>query len=122
MPSFPCSNPTCDQYVPVKNTYCENHGGGAVKVSRHSFYDQHLRDPVAKAFYNSAAWLRARATKLANHPVCERCNHAWSEHVHHRIPLSQCTPEQKLDQQILMAVCESCHSIIEAEVRRESRR
>lgn len=88
-------------------------------ASRHTWYDQHLRDPIAAAFYKSAAWLRARGIKLRNDPICERCRVVFAEHVHHIIPLAECVSlEQKLDQKNLMSVCQSCHSIIEGEIRR----
>lgn len=117
MPAFPCRVATCTEYVKEKGGACPDHGDSP-SVSRHSFYDQHLRDKVAHAFYVSARWLRARAIKLRNNPVCERCEKSWAQHVHHIIPLAECSYEQETDQKNLMSVCQPCHNVIEAEVRR----
>jgi len=76
-------------------------------------YDRHQRDPKSKQFYNSAAWQRCRANKLAEKPWCERCG-ALAEHVHHRTPIA--TPagwESRLDVAGLMSVCIACHNAIE---------
>ena len=116
MPSHPCRHPTCSAYVPRRG-YCPDHQeqGRRDRRARNRFYDQHLRDPEAKKFYDSAAWQRARQTKLASEPVCERCRRVFAQHVHHRIPLSRCTPEQRVEQANLMSVCAPCHNAIEAE-------
>lgn len=120
MPSYPCRHPTCTTYVARRGDYCPAHQekGRQERAERNRFYDQHLRDADAKAFYNSAGWQRARATKLAEHPVCERCGRAWARHVHHRIPLAECTPEQRLAQENLKSLCVPCHNAEEAEAAR----
>jgi 5-methylcytosine-specific restriction endonuclease McrA len=123
VPSYPCRHPTCTTYVKRRGEYCIEHEqqGRDERAKRGQFYDQHQRDAEAKAFYNSAAWQRARADKLAADPVCERCRRVFAQHVHHRIPLARCTPEQKLDRANLMSACQPCHNIIEAEARCTSR-
>jgi 5-methylcytosine-specific restriction endonuclease McrA len=90
--------------------------GRTERRERNRFYDQHQRDAEAKRFYDSEAWKRARARRLASYPVCERCNREFARHVHHRIKLKDCTPSQRLDQDNLMSVCVSCHNAIEAEI------
>ena len=121
MPSYPCRWPTCSNYVRRRGGYCEQHAeqGRKELAERSRYYDQHLRDPAAKRFYDSAAWHRARAVRLAEYPVCERCRGAWAAHVHHRIPLGRCTPVQRLEQSNLMAVCAPCHNVIEAEAAKD---
>jgi 5-methylcytosine-specific restriction protein A len=118
MPSYPCAIPTCEAYVPARGGTCEEHGnrGGVTSTSRHAYYDQHLRDKEAKAFYDSAAWQRARATKLANNPTCERCEVVFAQHVHHKIPLRRCTLAQKTAQDNLTSLCQPCHSAVEREL------
>jgi phage terminase large subunit-like protein len=89
--------------------------GGA---DRSSFYDRHQRNPEAKRFYASAAWSGpngARTQYIRAHPICERCAKVVADHVHHKLPLAQCTPEQRLDPANLMSVCISCHNAIEAQ-------
>jgi phage terminase large subunit-like protein len=85
------------------------------KAARNAYYDQHARDPDAKRFYNSAAWKRARKAKLAQYPVCQRCEKVFAEHVHHVIPLKDCTDAQKLDPGNLFSTCAPCHNIMEAQ-------
>lgn len=117
MPSYSCRVATCTEYVKEKGGACPDHQS-TPEVSRHSYYDQHHRNPEAKAFYDSAAWQRARAIKLRNNPVCERCTKVFATTVHHIIPLEDCSPNQRLDQNNLMSVCGPCHNLVEAEARR----
>lgn len=117
MPVYPCQHPTCTAYVAKRGGFCDAHArqGKAERRQRDQFYDQHVRDPKAKQFYNSAIWKRARTTALAENPVCTRCRREWAAHVHHRIPLKRCTPQQRTDPQNLMTCCAPCHNAIEAE-------
>lgn len=119
MPVYPCRHPTCGAYVQRRGDYCEAHQeqAKASRAEQHRHYDKYQRDPESKAFYNSAAWERARAICLREHPVCQRCERAWSRHVHHRKPLKQCTPEEKLDQKNLEALCVPCHNTAESETK-----
>ena len=117
MPAHTCNFPTCSRAVSARGGYCRQHAADGKKIvaERQRFYDRHARDPVAKAFYNSARWKRARKTKLATHPVCERCTTAFAVHVHHVKPLKQCSEDEKTAQANLMALCVSCHNVVEAE-------
>lgn len=123
MPSRPCHHPTCAEYVRPGVRYCPAHETAGAQVDRSQrrerdrHYDQHARDPEAKRFYNSAAWLRVRDEVLGDSPVCQRCNAAWSEHVHHRKPLAECAEAERLARDNLMAVCPPCHNILESEIR-----
>jgi 5-methylcytosine-specific restriction protein A len=121
MPVFPCRWPTCAAYVARRGDYCPAHAeqGRRERADRTRFYDRHVRDRDAKRFYDSARWARARAIKLANDLVCERCRRVFAEHVHHRKPLRLCSPAERTDQRNLMSLCNSCHSAIEAEVKWE---
>jgi 5-methylcytosine-specific restriction protein A len=115
VPSYPCRSPTCTAYVARRGDACPDHTGAASgKAEKRRRYDAEDRDREAKAFYNSAAWRRARSTKLAAEPVCERCGGAWSKHVHH-VKKLKTNPELRLTQSNLMALCHGCHSEIEAE-------
>jgi phage terminase large subunit-like protein len=85
---------------------------------RSSYYSRHQRNPESKRFYASAAWSGpngARTNYIREHPICERCQKVVADHVHHKIPLAQCTPEQRIDAANMMSVCVPCHNIIEAQ-------
>lgn len=116
MPSFVCKHPPCNVILPARG-YCPAHAATARPATQ--FYDQHLRDRDAKRFYNSAAWRRAREIKLGDVPWCEECNQAAAEHVHHKKPLQDCTPAERIAQDNLQSVCLPCHNAIEARVRAE---
>lgn len=113
-----CQHPTCAEYV-TAGRYCPQHAAGAADARklRLAHYDKHHRNKVAKRFYNSAAWARARELRLTANPVCEHCRRALAEHVHHRKPLAECSPRETLDQDNLMAVCPRCHGEIEQKLR-----
>src|SRR4051812_26932724 len=114
MPSYRCDHSSCTELLDAKG-FCAKH---AHEAGPSVVYDKYKRDPAAKKFYNSAAWKRCRAAKVAAQPTCERCKVAFTDHVHHIIPLSACTPEQKLDHSNLRCTCIACHPIEEAESRR----
>lgn len=120
MPAPTCKHSTCN--VPAINgtDYCGAHAsaGRDIEAERNRAYDRN-RDPEAKAFYNSKRWKDARAEKLATNPVCERCSESWAVHVHHVVPLKECTDDQKTAQTNLMGLCVPCHNAIEAETARE---
>jgi len=118
MTSQACKYPMCPTYVPAGTGFCAAHAEFAPVQPTNQFYDQHKRDQEAKRFYDSAAWQRARHIRLVAYPVCELCERAWSTTVHHRIPLADCTPEQRTEQDNLQACCSPCHSAVEAERRR----
>lgn len=61
------------------------------------------------AFYNSQAWKKLRLHKLSIDPVCEHCNAAFADQVHHVKEVSEC-PELSLVLENLESVCGSCHS------------
>jgi 5-methylcytosine-specific restriction endonuclease McrA len=115
MPSYPCRHPTCAAYVQCRGEACQEHADTpGAQADRHRRYDLERRDRAAKAFYNSAGWIRARANKLAADPVCERCGGEWARHVHHHKPIDT-HPELRLVQRNLRALCPGCHSAVEAE-------
>jgi 5-methylcytosine-specific restriction protein A len=116
VPSYPCAWPTCSHYVDRRGRRCAEHStrefdpkGSVAALSAYN-YNKFVRDPEHVRFYNSAAWERARSTKLANDPVCERCRRVFAQHVHHKIPLERCTIEQRTAQSILESLCIPCHN------------
>jgi 5-methylcytosine-specific restriction protein A len=121
MPSYCCQHPTCTTYLPQRG-YCPAHQteGRKAKQQRHTYYDQHQRDPEAKRFYNSADWQAARATALAKTPWCSRCGQVFATTVHHIKPLLDCSAAERTAPDNLMCLCAPCHNEIEAEIRNES--
>lgn len=120
MPSYRCSHPTCTAFVASRGGGCPKHRVEAkrAKGERHRHYDQHQRDPAAKAFYNSAEWQRVRLEVLTGEPVCSRCGAAWADTVHHIKPLAECSPAEAVDPKNLQPVCAPCHGEIESGVGR----
>ena len=118
MPSYRCAHPTCTAFVPRRGEGCPRHQTEAKRArgERHRYYDQHRRNPEAKAFYNSAEWQRVRLKVLTAEPVCSRCGAAWADTVHHVKPLAECSPAERVDPKNLQPVCAPCHGEIEREV------
>ena len=66
-PKRPCAAPRCPALVEAGERYCPEHkreNNRRVKRSR--------EDKKEQRFYDSAAWKRFRAMKLAEQPLCER--------------------------------------------------
>jgi 5-methylcytosine-specific restriction protein A len=82
-------------------------------TTRHQRYDRDSRDGDLKFFYNSGAWRKARALKLGDDPLCERCAEAGrltaASHVHHRIEVRD-DRSLALEQGNLESLCHPCHS------------
>jgi 5-methylcytosine-specific restriction protein A len=117
MPSHRCKHPTCTAFIAAPG-YCQDHAGQQ-PPSRHTHYDQHQRDREMKAFYDSAAWQRARSAALARQPWCQRCGDIATT-VHHRSP-AKTDSAKRLDPNNLVPMCAPCHSQIEAEARKDVR-
>lgn len=85
--------------------------------SRHSEYDTARRDPEAKGFYNSSAWVKLRLMKLRRDPLCELCKSQGkliaATVVHHKAEL-RADPELALELDNLQSLCASCHSQLHA--------
>ena len=106
----PCRWPGCPAIVARGVGYCTAHQakGQGAEADRTRQYDAG-RDPRAVAFYRSAAWLRMRATVLAEQPVCADCRTRLSHHVDHVIPLAD-DWARRLDRDNLQGLCQSCHA------------
>lgn len=115
MPSRPCRHPGCTDYAKLPAAYCARHQAERPpKAEARRFYDQHLRDPQAKRFYNSPQWEATRRRHLAENPLCARCG-KFADTVHHVKPLSELGPQRGLLAQFLQSLCAPCHSKTEAE-------
>lgn len=76
----------------------------------------HKNRKADQAFYNSAAWKRARAAHLKDFPCCARCKskgivNADRIQVHHIIDRKLC--DDPYDLKNLQSLCISCHTTIE---------
>ena len=73
--------------------------------------------------YSSHRWQRLRALALRQHPMCDRCGHAWTEIIDHRIPAGVVIVQAQqsgnyLDKHAgfffltnLQGLCRSCHGL-----------
>jgi len=85
-------------------------------ATQQAYYDKHLRDPKAKAFYNSAAWKAARLVVLQrDHHLCQPCLRkpvpkiTPADAVHHVKPLDE-APDLALNLDKLESICGACHN------------
>jgi 5-methylcytosine-specific restriction endonuclease McrA len=67
--------------------------------------------------YESTAWRKVSRELRERFPVCQRCGRRPSERAHHRHGLRPVDPGG-LEPANLLALCESCHQQIHAELRR----
>ena len=73
-PKKPCAKPGCPNLTDGR--YCEEHQEEAEKRKAESnrFYDKHVRDKQAEAFYKSKAWVAARRRALMrDNYLCQEC-------------------------------------------------
>jgi len=107
-PKRPCSYPGCPELT--DGMFCNEHA--KQEALRYERYD---RDPAVKKRYGRT-WKRMRDRYIKAHPLCERCAKdkkvTAAEEVHHIKPLSHGGTN---DEDNLMSLCKSCHSLITAE-------
>jgi len=105
----PCLSPGCGALV--KSGRCPAHTSAVLKAER-KVYDHNDRDLEAKAFYNSAAWIRCRDAFLATHPTCTLCELKGklvkAEICDHIISIKH--GGAKFDRSNLQSMCAPCHS------------
>ncbi len=91
---------------------------GQVKHQRNSdtdrYYDRYERDPRARAFYRSAAWLKMRRLILErDHGLCQEClrhgRYTPATAVHHKQELLK-RWDLRLDPDNLESLCDPCHN------------
>jgi 5-methylcytosine-specific restriction protein A len=62
-----------------------------------------------RQWYAQRRWRALRRQVLRARPVCEGCDEAASEEVHHLVPRRE-RPELAFELSNLQALCKSCHS------------
>jgi hypothetical protein len=83
---------------------------------RHDYERDRSRDRRAeshKAFYDTRRWRLAARHKKNLNPICEHCDHALSQEVHHDPPLRVLLAAKRnpYDPAVLVAPCKPCHSV-----------
>lgn len=91
-----CLCPACPE-VAVTRGRCRAHARAA---------DQQVRRP-GRPIYGTKRWQITRARVLAEQPICEECDDALAEHVHHRVDIGD--GGDPWARQNLQALCAGCH-------------
>ena len=70
---------------------------------------------IRQSYYRTTEWKKLRSAKLQEHPLCELCNEALAEDVHHIISFMSVSDEMGkmtlfYDPANLMALCRKCHN------------
>ena len=80
--------------------------------------------------YQDRRWKRMRAAKIANNPLCEKCEVEGrvtpTTEVHHKIPFQTGRNTEEVERLAfewdnLMSVCTSCHKELDNKIRRGER-
>ena len=98
MPIRVCLEPRCGSPAVVRG-----------RCRRHPTHKGNQWRSPNNTFYASKAWARDRRRYLFEHPICERCDHALAEHVHHVIPIEDGGPKRP-GPNGLQALCSPCHT------------
>ena len=103
----------CRAKLPLHGpNWCEDHMPPQRKAERYRTKEAEERN----ALYETARWRRLSAMIRAMRPVCEECNDALSEDVHHVVAVADGGDFWEMDN--LQALCKSCHAIKTGEERR----
>ncbi|HHY45870.1 MAG TPA: HNH endonuclease [Firmicutes bacterium] len=120
-PLRPCAHVGCAALVRPPERYCPAHRWMEEQREAHRqrYYDQHLRNREAKAFYNSQEWQRLRQYVLnRDKHLCVLClaekKITPAEHVDHIVPISQ-DWSRRLDPENCRSLCAVCHNRVRAE-------
>jgi 5-methylcytosine-specific restriction enzyme A len=90
---------------------------GQSRAEQQKRYDTQRKSKPDGNFYSSRGWRQFRASYMARHPNCVRCQAKGTvtpaTQLHHRIPRKQ-SPELTYVESNLEALCTPCHSRHEA--------
>lgn len=111
-PLRPCKRVGCPNLVRPPETYCSEHIQQEQKYQR--YYDRHIRDQRAKAFYRSKEWLALREFVLVrDNYLCVLCLRSKqitrAVAVDHIIPISE-DWSRRLDPTNCRSLCLACHN------------
>jgi 5-methylcytosine-specific restriction protein A len=88
----------------------------ATKKANSTKPDNHITAKKAErqAIYNTRRWTRLRKEMLMQHPICQICQKALAEHVHHIDSFMNYTGQTRIDvaynSDNLQCVCAECHN------------
>lgn len=111
----PCAYPGCSELVQDER-FCFNHQSENKKErkERDQYYDVHVRDQKAKAFYKSRAWQAVRRRALIrDYYLCQDCltenRLTQADTVHHRVEIGK-DWSKRLNMDNLVSLCAACHN------------
>ena len=84
----------------------DHHLGKVAGLSRLKGSKVARRDTV-----RGGRWTRLASKYKAIHPICERCGHRATVHIHHKIPIS-IDPSRLYSWQNLQGCCVPCHEAV----------
>ncbi len=114
-PKTPCNHFQCPKLITPGDRYCDEHTWEKQrKYNRNHKAARAKRDDHKEnAFYGSVRWKRLRAMKLAEAPLCERCEEqgrvVQAAVVHHTTPV-KADGDYLPTLAMLESLCKSCHS------------
>jgi 5-methylcytosine-specific restriction endonuclease McrA len=105
-----CNYPGCTTLIAMTERYCGEH-----KRENSTPFQNAVRTNAA--LYNTDRWKKLRSKIVKEHPYCSRCGISKKEsrlEVHHIIA-PRGSEELFFDEDNLVPVCESCHSVLTAQ-------
>jgi 5-methylcytosine-specific restriction protein A len=91
------------------------------RIDRNDTIDRERQRVKDNGAVYDKAWRKCRNAFIAYYPLCAECERngrvTAAEHIHHIVP-AKVDPSRRLDWSNLLSVCASCHSKIEAALRR----
>lgn len=125
-PKRPCSKPGCSNLTTGR--YCEEHQVEAERerVESNRFYDKHIRDKRAEAFYKSRAWVRTREYVLDKYNHIDLYDYyinqriARANTVHHILELNE-DWDRRLDIGNLFPLSSANHNVIDGLYRKNKK-
>jgi 5-methylcytosine-specific restriction endonuclease McrA len=72
-------------------------------------YERQTKRKEDISFYHNKRWVKLRALKIAEFPMCERCGAALAQHVHHIKP-RKTHPDLAFEYENLESLCIPCHN------------
>lgn len=114
MIGYSCRHYGCPNLSSKKGGYCEQHKGEGGQAAIQARQGRRLK------VYGSRRWREASLAFRAQHPICQICNSAPSEVVHHVTPARE-DEARFWDPDNWQAVCNDCHNRERAREGKEAR-
>lgn len=125
-PLKPCRYPGCPNLTSER--FCKDHQHEAEiqKAKANRYYDQHIRDKKAEAFYKSKAWVRTREYVLDKYNHIDLYDYYINQRitkantVHHIIELNE-DWDRRLDIGNLFPLSSANHNVIDGYYRKDKK-